>query len=161
MNKSFGANLPCTFTYGFSPPNLLWKALKLRATQDKLNNTYTYINTSSPLLSLYHAFCIPSCYPLCHTHTQICLNTVSLSLCLCQFEPTIPSKTHPCTHSLWKAECISERHKVMLHAALSSTVLVESSLNQAGVTDLTWQQVGRPNRQAYRHRVTERDKKAE
>lgn len=49
----------------------------------------------------------------------------------------------------------------MLHAALSSTVLVESSLNQAGVTDLTWQQVGRPNRQAYRHRVTGRDKKAE
>lgn len=33
----------------------------------------------------------------------------------------------------------------MLHAALSRTVPVESSLNQVGITDLTWHQVHRPS----------------
>lgn len=47
----------------------------------------------------------------------------------------------------------------MLHAALSRSVLVESSQNQAGVTDLTWHQVGTSNSHACCHRVTERETK--
>lgn len=46
---------------------------------------------------------------------------------------------------LCKAECISERQGVAFHAAMSTTVMVQSSVNQAGMTDLTRHQSGRAN----------------